>query len=144
MRFWDSSAIVPMLVAESSSVAVMAEYERDPDLVVWWATDMECVSALARLERDGILDGPSMVDALERLDALGQAWQEVQPIVRIRQTAIRLLRVHGLRAADAIQLGAALTVAEDQPASLEVVTLDERLGQAAQREGFRVVVPDQG
>ncbi|MEK6721469.1 MAG: type II toxin-antitoxin system VapC family toxin [Chloroflexota bacterium] len=143
MRFWDSSAIVPMLVAESSSVAVMAEYERDPDLVVWWATDVECVSALARLERDGILDGPSMVDALERLDALGQAWQEVQPIARIRQTAIRLLRVHGLRAADAIQLGAALTVAEGQPASLEVVTLDERLGQAAQREGFRVVVPDQ-
>lgn len=84
-----------------------------------------------------------MVDALERLDALGQAWHEVQPIVRIRQTAIRLLRVHGLRAPDAIQLGAALTVAEDQPASLEVVTLDERLGQAAQREGFRVVVPDQ-
>ncbi len=143
MRFWDSSAIVPMLVAESSSVAVMAEYEHDPDLVVWWATDVECVAALARLERDGILDGPSMVDALERLDALGQAWHEVQPIVRIRQTAIRLLRVHGLRAADAIQLGAALTVAEDQPASLEVVTLDERLGQAAQREGFRVVVPDQ-
>jgi len=52
VRFWDSSAIVPILVAESSSVAVMAEYERDPDLVVWWATEVECVSALARLERE--------------------------------------------------------------------------------------------
>jgi predicted nucleic acid-binding protein len=85
-----------------------------------------------------------MVDALERLNALVQAWQEVQPIVRIRQTAIRLLRVHGLRAADALQLGAALAVAEDQPASLQVVTLDDRLGQAAEREGFRVVNPDRG
>jgi predicted nucleic acid-binding protein len=102
------------------------------------------VSALARLEREGSLDGPSMVDALERLDALVHAWQEVQPIARIRQTAIRLLRVHGLRGADALQLGAALAVAEDQPASLQVVTLDDRLGQAAEGEGFRVVNPDRG
>jgi hypothetical protein len=144
VRFWDSSAIVPLLVAESSSAAVMAEYERDPELVVWWATEVECVSALARLEREGSLDGPSMVDALERLNALVQAWQEVQPIVRIRQTAIRLLRVHGLRGADALQLGAALAAAEDQPASLPIVTLDDRLGQAAEREGFRVVNPDRG
>lgn len=142
MRFWDSSAIVPLLVAESSSVAVIAEYERDPELVVWWATEVECVSALARLEREGALDEPSMAFALERLDALVQAWQEVQPIVRIRQMAVRLLRLHGLRGADALQLGAALAVAEDQPASLQVVTLDDRLGQAAEREGFRVVNPD--
>ena len=133
-----------MLVAESSSVAVMAEYERDPDVVVGWATEVECVVALARLESEGSLDGPSMVDALERLDALAQASQKVQPIVRIRQTAIRLLRVHGLRGADALQFGAALTVAEDRPASLQVVTIDDRLGLAAQREGFRVVNPDRG
>ena len=144
MRFWDSSAIVPMLVAESSSVAVMAEYERDPELVVWWTTAVECVSALARLEREGSVDRPSMVAALERLDALVQAWHEVQPIVPIRQAAIRLLRVHGLRGADALQLGAALAVAEDQPASLQVVTLDDRLAQTAEREGFRIVNPDRG
>ena len=144
MRFWDSSAIVPLLVAEPSSAAVMAEYERDREIVVWWATEVECVSALARLERDGSLDGPAMVDALDRLGALAQAWQEVQPIARVRQTAIRMLRVHGLRGADALQLGAALAVAEERPASLQVVTLDDRLGQAAEREGFRVVIPDRG
>jgi predicted nucleic acid-binding protein len=142
MRFWDSSAIVPLLVAEPASAAAMAEYERDREIVVWWATEVECVSALARLEREGSLDGPAMVDALERLGALAQAWQEAQPIVRIRQTAIRMLRVHGLRGADALQLGAALAVAEDQPASLRVVTLDDRLALAAEREGFRVVNPD--
>ncbi len=143
MRFWDSSAIVPLLVAEPSSAAAMAEFERDPQLLVWWATEVECVSALARLERDGHLSGPSMVDALERLDALVQAWQEVQPITRVRQTAIRLLRVHGLRGADALQLSAALAASEDQPGSLEVVTLDDRLALAALREGFKVVTPAQ-
>jgi predicted nucleic acid-binding protein len=141
MRFWDSSAIVPLVVAERSSAAILDELERDPDIVAWWATEVECVSALARLERDGRLDGPALAQALARLRALVDAWQEVQPITRIRQVAIRLLRVHELRAADALQLGAALAAAEDQPASLPIVTLDDRLGRAAEREGFRVVRP---
>ena len=143
MRFWDSSAIVPLLVAESFSTEVMAEYESDPEAIVWWATEVECVSALARLERDGSLDGPATVDALERLRGLAGAWREVQPIARVRQTAIRLLRVHRLRGADALQLAAAIAAAEDHPASLPLVTLDGRLAQAAEREGFRVVSPGQ-
>ena len=143
MRFWDSSAIVALLVAESFSTEVMAEYESDPEAIVWWATEVECVSALARLERDGSLDGPATVDALERLRGLAGAWREVQPIARVRQTAIRLLRVHGLRGADALQLAAAIAAAEDHPASLPLVTLDGRLAQAAEREGFRVVSPGQ-
>ncbi len=143
MRFWDSSAIVPLLVAESFSTEVMAEYESDPEAIVWWATEVECVSALARLEREGSLGGPTMVDALERLRGLAGAWREVQPIARVRQTAIRLLRVHGLRGADALQLAAAIAAAEDHPASLPLVTLDGRLAQAAEREGFRVVSPGQ-
>ncbi|HVA87504.1 MAG TPA: hypothetical protein VNF73_14455, partial [Candidatus Saccharimonadales bacterium] len=77
MRFWDSSAIVPLLVAESSSAAVMREYELDPEVVAWWATEAECVSALARLEREGSLTSPSMVEGLQRLDGLVKAWREV-------------------------------------------------------------------
>jgi predicted nucleic acid-binding protein len=119
----------------------MAAYEQDADVIVWWATEVECISALARLEREGSLDDRSMVDGTERLDALSQSWQEVQPIEPLRQTAERLLRVHALRAADALQLAAALVAAEDRPASLQFVTLDEQLAHAAQREGFKVVLP---
>ena len=143
MRFWDSSAVVPPLVVETASEDVMREYERDPEVVVWWATEVACVSALARLERDGSLAGRSMVDALWRLDGLARAWREVQPIARVRETAVRLLRVHALRAGDAFQLGAALVASEDHLATLPVVTLDDRLAQAAEREGFTVVRPDQ-
>jgi hypothetical protein len=141
VRFWDSSAIVPLLVAEPLSAKVMAEYESDPEVIVWWATEVECVSALARLEREGSLGGPAMVGALGRLRGLAGAWQEVQPIDLVRRTAIRLLRVHGLRGADALQLAAAIAAAEEHPASLPVVTLDERLAQAAEREGFKAVSP---
>ncbi|MBF6605912.1 MAG: type II toxin-antitoxin system VapC family toxin [Chloroflexi bacterium] len=143
MRFWDSSAIVPLLVAESSSAAVTREYELDPEVVAWWATEAECVSALARLERESSLTSPSMARGLRRLDGLVRAWREVQPVTAVRETAIRLLRVHPLRTADALQLGAAIVAAENHPATLRLVTLDERLAQAAEREGFAVVRPDQ-
>jgi predicted nucleic acid-binding protein len=143
VRFWDSSAVVPLLVVESSSAAMMREYELDPEVVAWWATEAECVSALARLEREGSLTAPSIVVGIRRLDGLAAAWREVQPVMAVRTTAIRLLRVHPLRTGDALQLGAAIVAAEDHPASLPFVTLDEVLGQAAEREGFAVVRPDQ-
>ena len=141
MRFWDSSAIVPLLVEEAASQRTLETYQSDPSVVVWWATGVECVSALARLEREGTLEEAGFGDALDRLDALSRAWQEIQPTSRTRQIAIRLLRVHPLRAGDAFQVASALTAAEGEPASLPIVTLDERLAGAASREGFRVVIP---
>ena len=139
MRFWDSSAIVPLLVAEPSTLALVDEFVRDPELVVWWGTEVECVSALARLEREDLIDARAMGEALARLDGLALAWHEIQPGARARQVAVRLLRTHNLRAADAFQLAAAIAAAEDSPGSLPLVTLDGRLATAAEREGFRVL-----
>ncbi len=138
MRFWDSSAVIPLTVTEASTDGILATAEQDPVMCVWWATEVECVSALARLERDGALTDTGMRGALERLDLLAESWNEVQPVAAVRTAARRLLRVHALRAADALQLAAAVVAAEGQPASLEVVTLDERLAAAARREGFTV------
>ena len=109
---------------------------------MWWGTELECVSALARQERQGTLTGPSMVEALRRLDGLSLAWREVSPVAKVRQVATRLLRVHPLRAAAALQLAAAIVAAEEQPSTLPLVTLDDRLAQAAEREGFAPVRPD--
>jgi uncharacterized protein len=141
MRFWDTSALVPLLVHEGSSAAASDEYERDPDVVVWWLTGVECVSALARLERDGALSAGSMSAAIARLDDIAASWHEVLPVESVRRVATRLLRVHRLRAADALQLAAASLVAEERPETLPLLTLDARLADAAEREGFRVVAP---
>lgn len=141
MKFWDSSALVPLLVAEASSGAVLREYEIDPEVVAWWATEAECVSALTRLEREDSLTAQALSEGLWRLHGLVRAWREVQPVTIVRTTAIRLLRVHPLRTADALQLGAAIAAAEDHPATLQLVTLDERLALAAEREGFVIVRP---
>jgi uncharacterized protein len=141
VRYWDTSAIVPLLVREAASATIEGALRADPEVVTWWATATECVSALARLEREGALDAGDLRRATERLDALELAWAEVQPSDQVRGIATRLLRVHAIRAADALQLAAALVAAEGHPASLAVVTLDERLGLAAEREGLRVVAP---
>lgn len=141
MRFWDSSALVPLLVEEPSSSAVRAELRRDADVIAWWSTDVECVSAIARLERDGAVDAVAVSAALRRLDHLAAGWQEIQPGSAVRKLAVRLLRVHPLRAADALQLGAAVVASESEPPTLGFVTLDARLAQAAEREGFAVTQP---
>ena len=139
MRFWDASAIVPLLMHETETAAMQALAAGDPTMLVWWATEVECASAIARLEREGALDEPSAVDAFARLSRLATGWHEVDPSDGVREAAVRFLRVHPLRAADALQLAAAYVAAERRPSSLELVTLDERLTTAARKEGFALI-----
>ena len=136
MRFWDASAIVPLLMTEAATKALQGRAGTDPAMLVWWATEVECASAIARLERDGALDAAAVNEAFDRLRRLGGGWHEVEPSDAVREAAVRFLRVHPLRAADALQLAAAFVAAERRPSSLEIVTLDERLAAAARKEGF--------
>lgn len=141
MRFWDSSALVPLLVAQASSARVLGLHRNDSDVIAWWGSKVECDSAVARLEREKELTPKSAGEALKRLDALSESWQEIQPVDVLRDSARRLLRTHDLRAADAIQLAAALLACEGRPGTLEIVCLDQRLRLAAEREGFVVLGP---
>jgi uncharacterized protein with PIN domain len=50
VKFWDSSALVPLLVAEPATPAILALHAEDPEIVTWWATAVECTSALVRRE----------------------------------------------------------------------------------------------
>lgn len=139
MRFWDSSALVPLLAEETTTDAMRRRLREDRDVLVWWGARVECVSALARCVREGRVLRKELVRAEQRLLHLTQAWLEVAPTEPVRAAAQRLLRVHPLRAADALQLAAAVVAAEQEAASLELVTLDDRLAEAAEREGFRVL-----
>jgi uncharacterized protein len=141
VKFWDASAVVPLLVSEPPTDALLALLADDASMVVWWGTPVESASALARREREGALSAVAMVGALERLRSLSAGWHEVSPADPVRTSAQRLLRLHPLRFADALQLAAAILVAEHDPASLELVSLDERLNDAARREGFLVIRP---
>lgn len=138
MKFWDASAVVPLLLTEPQRAGLLDALERDPVMLVWWGTPVECVSAIARREREGDLTLADATAAIGRLRALALSWDEILPSEAVRGIAQRLLRVHALRAADSLQLAAALVAAERDPATLPLVSLDQRLSEAATREGFTI------
>lgn len=138
MRFWDTSAVVPLLLEQEATGSVTKLLSDDPGLAVWWGTVAECATAVARLRREERLTVVEEDRALSAARRLRDAWLEVLPSEEVLDQATRLLRVHPLKAADALQLGAARVWAGDG-AGAELVTLDERLSRAARLEGFRVL-----
>ena len=106
MTFWDSSAIIPLLVKEALSDRRRVLLANDPEIAVWWATEVECVSALERRLRDRTVSVAEGVQALQQLTGYSRQWTEVAPTVVVRARARTLLSAHAPRAADALQLAA--------------------------------------
>lgn len=138
MRFWDSSAIIPLCLKEIASQTIKGLMKGDEDVVVWWTTRVECLSALSRRRREEVISPGDEAKARAILSAIGTAWSEVQPTETVRLRAERLLSIHPLRAADALQLAAALIWAQETPRGLEFVSLDQNLREAALKEGFSI------
>jgi len=139
MRFWDSSALLPLFAEEASRERLLQLLDEDAEVLTWWATPVEIASALARGERESLLSADQVTDTLRLLRSIAESWHEILPSDGVRRTAERLLRTHPLRAADALQLAAALVAADHDPATLALVSLDARLCAAARREGFAVL-----
>ena len=133
--------MVPLVLEEPASVACRRALRADSGMAVWALTRTEVVSAIRRRERDADLDAAGTVAALARLDARAGRWTEVNAIEPIRDRAERLLAVHALRSADALQLAAALALFDDRPRGRFFLTRDAELATAAGREGFSVIVP---
>ena len=131
MRFWDSSAIIPLCLKEKTSGLMKRLMKDDEDIVVWWTTRIECLSALARRQREGVLRSGDETKAKFVLSALAATWSEVQPVEAVRLRAERLLSIHPLRAADALQLASALIWAQETPRGLDIVCLDQNLRERA-------------
>ena len=139
MKFWDTSAVVPLCVEEPSSALVRAVLDEDESVVVWWGTRTECVSALMRRKREHGMTHRDERAARHVLHSLAQAWMEMQPSEAGRSVAERLLAVHALRAADALQLASAMVWCRQVPAGQAFVTFDSRLRDAGHREGLAVL-----
>jgi predicted nucleic acid-binding protein len=142
LRFWDSSAVVPLLVDQAASRACRQLLRADPVQVVWCFTRTEVVSALRRLFREGMVDPDDLRRIEQRLERLAGHWSEIHAVDPVRDAAERVLRTHPLRAADALQLGAALVGVDGRPRGRAFVSLDPALLGAADREGFRTFRPD--
>lgn len=137
--FWDSSALVPLLLPEESSAQLESLLGTDTKVILWWGAVLECQSAIYRRHRVSALPEWAVSQALTRLRALAEVADSVSPTDEVRVRAGRLLALHPLHAGDALQLAAALVWCGEQPTGETFVCLDERLRQAALREGFTLL-----
>ena len=137
--FWDSSALIPLLLPEPRSPELVSALSTDREVTIWWATPVECQSAIHRRHRDAPLPAALLTAALDRLRAFVEDVDGVAPTDEVRRRAGRLLGTHPLRAGDAFQLAASLIWCEEVPAGETFVCLDDRLREAARREGFQLL-----
>lgn len=138
MKFWDSSGVVPLIVAEEHSDYCQAVLSGDPEMLVWCLSRIEVMSALCRRAREDKLSENEFQKAKDRLNEILDSAFEVSAVEKVRSRALRLLEVHPLRAADACQLAAALVATQEDPERLAIVCFDQRLERAATKEGFIV------
>jgi predicted nucleic acid-binding protein len=123
-------------VREENSDATRCFLEEQTELAVWWATSVECVSALARKEREGRLSLAEMTIAQKNLNGIMENSLCVGATESVRRLAQKLLRRYPLRAADSLQLAAACFLAGESTEDYGFVCNDERLTLAAAKEGF--------
>jgi len=135
LAFWDASALVPLCVGQTTTPRAIALY-KSYEAVIWWATPVEIASALARLMRMKQLDSGGWAKARQLAAALADAWFVIQPSDALRAQATQFVDRYDLRAADALQLAAALEWCQDIPQGRVFLTADQKLREAAVLTGF--------
>lgn len=142
MIFWDASAIVPLCVDQPGTLQVREILEADNVIAAWWGSPVECFSAWARLRREGALTERGEDQSRRLLGLLAGSWTEIEPSREVRDLAGRILLLHPLRAADSLQLAAALVWAGKNPTGHGFACLDRRLRDAARKESFTLFPAD--
>jgi hypothetical protein len=135
VAFWDSSVLVALCVRQDAT-PIALDLEKHYRIVVWWGSDVEIFSALARLQRRLEISTSTFEQAKQQAEGLSNIWQIVAPSAKITQNARTLLERYPLRAADALQLAAAIVWCEGKSNGKTFLTFDQRLGKAAEAEGF--------
>jgi predicted nucleic acid-binding protein len=135
LAFWDTSALVPLCVRQSTTPPAIALY-KSYEAVVWWTTPIEIASALARLVRMKQIVPSDWTKARQLATALADAWFVIQPSGALKARATQLVDRHELRAADALQLAAALEWCEGILQDRVFLAVDQKLREAATLSGF--------
>ncbi len=139
MQFWDNLSVMPLIFEETNSATVVDLLREDTEVAVWRGTWVECAVAISRLRREDRLDEGGEEGVRDTLDLLAETWVEVRPTDEMRFLAALLSRGHPLKAADTLQLAAALRWCEGDTSGAGFVCLDGRLRRAASNEGFDVL-----
>lgn len=136
MKFWDTSALVPLFIDEATTETLRRTVADDPDVLIWTLTQVELTSVLWRRKPDPPV---SRAELAARAVAAAAEWLSVEALLPVMQHALNACEHHRLRSADALQLAAALVACGGESSLLPFVTLDRELASAARAEGFPVL-----
>ena len=112
------------MIVEPGSARVRNWFDSDSEIIVWTLTRIELLSAIARLRREDSGSATILTVARRNIMRAWDGWSEITSVELVRRHAERLVESYPLRAADALQLGAALIAAEGDPTNLELVTME--------------------
>jgi hypothetical protein len=110
-------------------------------MAFWWGMPLEVRSACRRLVSAGLLPEGNLAVVYRKLGLLADAGVEVVPSEEVRALAADAIERHDLRAADAMQLAAALVLCRERPRGRSFVCFDKKLATAADILGFTVLPP---
>ena len=131
--------MIPLIFEEPTSLALNELLAEDTSVAVWWGTWIECSVTVSRLRREKKLDENGQEETRAALDDLAADWLEIEPANELRLLAMLVSKAHPLKAADCLQLSAALRWCEGGTEGTGFMCLDSRLRQAARGEGFDVL-----
>jgi predicted nucleic acid-binding protein len=124
VKFWDTSALVPLVTQEDKSSVAQDLLEADRNVAVSFITPVELTSTLWRRGRRWH-DQASFRRSLFKAAELESNWTLVDDVEPIIKLARRLITEHVLRSGDAIQLAAALFLVDGHPEDLPFVSHDK-------------------
>lgn len=139
MKYWDASALVPVLFEKEGRNALSLIMEEDSIAVSWWGTPVEVFSAIWRRRRGNPWSEEEFAVIVEEFGILTDSLHLVDATPQLRERALRLLAMHPLKSGDALQLASALHWAEENPRGMHFVCIDKQLATAARAEGFTVL-----
>lgn len=137
--FWDSSGIVLLCANQRTTAVARRLRAQTGSMAIGWGTSVEVQSALRRLQREQLLSPAEVSASLQRLAAMSEAALEVAPSDSVRTIAASVLERYDLRAADALQLAAALVLCNERPRGRTFVCFDAKLAAAAVAASFTVL-----
>jgi predicted nucleic acid-binding protein len=136
IAYFHTSALVPLLVEEAGSVNASRLWDEADRVAGVRLTYVEGRAALAAAGRAGRLRGPTLAEAVERLEDL---CRQTRVVIEVGDGLVRragqLAEEHGLRGYDAVHLAAAETLRDEE---IVLVAGDNALCRAAEAVGLPV------
>ena len=138
IRFFDASALAKRYI-RAEGTSEVNRWLRESRPAVCRLTEAEISSACARRVREASMSARGRDAVLQRLRDDLRKIHVVEIVPAVVERVHDLLGKHSLRAADSLQLAAALCLTSAIGRPTEFVVYDQRLAEAARAEHLRVM-----